>query len=226
MNKKIDFDDYTKEYEDLLQTQHKRFGNVSYYSKYKIDILKSISHLSKPINILEFGCGIGRNLPFLESGFMDSTIYGFDISKKSIKKAKQDNPNIKFIKSDDFKNYDNFFDLIFIAGVYHHIPVEQRNFVSQQIYKLCKSNAKIVIFEHNPYNPLTMKMVNTCEFDKDAVVLKKNELIKLFLDNNYSYINSSYTLFLPPKLKILNFIEKYLFWCPLGGQYYIVVKKC
>ena len=30
------------------------------------------------------------------------------------------------------------------------------------------------IFEHNPYNPITLKMVANCEFDADAELIKEN----------------------------------------------------
>ncbi len=223
---KVEFDNFSKNYNDLLQSQHKNMGDISYYSKYKVDILTTIVKKESKLNILEFGCGIGRNLPFLENCFKNSSIYGFDISSKSLDIASNANPNIDFLNSSDLDNYKNFFDLIFIAGVYHHIPTKERTDVSKQIYNLLNIHGKVVVFEHNPYNPITMKMVNTCEFDRDAVVLRKKELINIFLKNNFSYEKSSYTLFLPPKLKMFSFIEKYLSWFPLGGQYYIVIKKC
>ncbi len=223
---KIEFDNFSNNYNDLLQSQHKNMGDISYYSKYKVDILTTIVNKKSKLNILEFGCGIGRNLPFLENRFKNSSIYGFDISSKSLDIASNNNPNTNFLNSSELNNYKNFFDLIFIAGVYHHIPIKRRNDVSRQIHKLLKTHGKVVVFEHNPYNPITMKMVNTCEFDQDAIVLNKKELINIFLENNFSCEKSSYTLFFPPKLKKFSFIEKYLSWFPLGGQYYIVIKKC
>ncbi len=58
----------------------------------------------------------------------------------------------------------------------------------------------MIIFEHNPYNPITRFMVNTCEFDKDAVLLTRKELIKIFINNGFSLIKGKYCLFFPPRL--------------------------
>ena len=121
--------------------------------------------------------------------------------------------------------HNAYFDLIFISGVYHHIPADERENVTEKIYAFLKDKGSIICFEHNPYNPLTRQMVNTCIFDDDAVLLTKEELEKTFLKEKLSVVDSGYTLFVPPKLKALNFIEKYLKWLPLGGQYYVAFKK-
>lgn len=224
MKNKIDFNNYSKNYNELLQTQHKKFGDIAYYSEYKVNIIKSLRNTNKELKILEFGCGIGRNLPYLKDSFSNSSIYAYDISEDSLALAKKENPYVNFVSN--LENYENFFDIILIAGVYHHIEPSQRDSVTKQLYKILNKNGFIIIFEHNPYNPITMKIVNTCEFDKDAVVIKKNELCNLFLKHKFTCQKSDYTLFFPPKLKKLNFLEKYFKWCPLGGQYYIVVTKC
>ncbi len=221
----VNFDDYSKNYDNLLQSQHKKFGNIDYYNEYKIRILKKLIDSNKQLNILEFGCGIGRNFPFLESTFKNSFIYGYDISQESIKLASKENPNVKFIKDELLDNYSNFFDLIFISGVYHHIPINNRKESTLKIYNLLKKRGKAVIFEHNPYNPLTVKMVNTCVFDEDAILLNKKELTHLFLTNGFKYLKSNYSLFFPPRLKKFDFLEKYLNWIPFGGQYYLMVEK-
>ena len=225
MENKINFDNYSKNYNDLLQEQHKSFGDIEYYSKYKVTILKTLFDSKEQLNILEYGCGIGRNLKYLQESYLNSNIYGFDISQDSIKIAKHKNHSVTFMDEKDFDKYSNFFDIIFIAGVFHHIETNSRDIVTKKISYLLKKDAISIIFEHNPFNPLTRHMVNTCEFDRDAKLLKRRELLGLFIKNNFKNEKSNYTLFFPPKLKFLNFLEKYLGWIPVGGQYYILVKK-
>ena len=223
--KKVDFDEYSGDYDVLMQEQHKKFGDISYYSEYKVNILKSYFDVNKTFKILEYGCGIGKNIKYLEKIFINSEIYGFDISNESLNRAKNDNPNMILLLENEFKLYYKKFDIIFIAGVFHHIEPSLRDSVVSNIYKLLNSNGKIIIFEHNPYNPLTRHMVNTCEFDKDAVLLSKKKMMNLFKKSNLTHEVSKYTLFVPPKLKKLNFIEKFIGWIPLGGQYYSMFKK-
>ena len=226
MKEKVNFDNYSNEYNDIMQEQHKMFGDVSYYSEYKAKITKDLVGNKKNLKILEFGCGIGRNLSYLAEISEYCEVYGYDISPESLKIAERENPNAHIITSEqELEEYSESFDLIFIAGVYHHIAVGLRESITTNIRKLLKDDGKLVIFEHNPYNPVTRHLVNTCEFDADAVLLEKSELIKLFVDNNFTKRSDGYALFFPPKLKKLNFLEKYLKRLSLGGQYYVLFDK-
>lgn len=220
----INFDDFSDEYIDLMNQQHAKYGDIEYYSEHKAKITSNIFNM-QIINILEFGCGIGRNLPYLKNKYSNANIFASDISSASLTIAKQNNPDVMIIDDALLNDYTGKFDLIFIAGVYHHIPINLRSSVSKKVYDLLTENGKIICFEHNPYNPLTRHMVNTCVFDEDAILLTKNELIDIFTREGFSVLKSGYTLFVPPKLKRFNKIENWLEWLPLGGQYYVAFDK-
>lgn len=217
MMKKVNFDDYANNYDQTLQEQHKLFGDISYYSEYKVRLLTKFFDGNKMMNILEYGCGIGRNLEYFRKYFPNSFLYATDISKESLSVARKRYAYVNFFELEDICKFYNFFDLIFIAGVYHHILPEDRIQVTSNIYNLCRPNGYVVVFEHNPFNPITRKMVRECEFDTDAVLLSKTELIELFEKNRFFVVKSGYTLFVPPRLKRISFIENYLSWLPLGG---------
>lgn len=221
---KIDFDNYSEKYDQLMAKQHEKFGDINYYNKYKVEIVKRFFS-DRPSNVLEFGCGIGRNLKYFETLFNKINIFASDISEESLEKVRNLSLNINIIKDEELVEFKEYFDLIFISGVYHHIQPNYRINITKKLFDLLKKDGTIIIFEHNPYNPLTRHMVNTCEFDEDAVLMKKSEIIKLFEDNGFYCIKSEYTLFVPPKLSKLNFIEKYISWLPLGGQYFAIFKK-
>lgn len=225
MKQKVNFDRFKDNYNDLMQKQHRIFGDISYYSEYKVFLAKKLLNNHQILNILEYGCGIGRNLKYLKNAFPKAIIYGTDISNGSLEIAKKNNPFVNIVKLQELDRFENYFDLIFIAGVYHHIEPQIRENVTRNIYLLQKNGGNTIVFEHNPYNPVTRMMVNTCEFDKDAVLLSKRELIDLFKRTGFIEIGSGYTLFFPPRLKKLNFIEPYLRVLPLGGQYYVIFKK-
>jgi SAM-dependent methyltransferase len=209
-----------------MQQQHLKFGDISYYAEYKVNILRSIcGEFKSNLKILEFGCGVGRNLGWIQKYYSNSDLYAYDISTESIQIAKKNNPNIKIISDEFIESTKCYFDIIFIAGVFHHIPPDIRDDVIKTLFGLLKNTGSIVVFEHNPYNPLTRYMVNTCEFDENAELLTKKELIKLFVKEGFILSKSSYSLFFPPKLSGLNFMEKFIWWFPLGGQYYLHLKK-
>lgn len=223
--KKVDFDNYANKYNDIMQNQHRLWGDISYYSEYKIKILLKYFDAQSSLNIVEYGCGIGRNLPYFQKYFPNASVFATDISKVSLSVAKKKNKNVTFFVIEDANMFYEKFDLIFIAVVYHHVHPTLRSEVTKEVYRLCKSMGKVAVFEHNPYNILTRKMVKECEFDADAVLLTRADLIKLFNDVGFVSIGSNYTLFIPPRFKMFSFVEKYLGWLPLGGQYYVIFKK-
>ena len=222
MEEPINFDTFAENYEELLNSQLKLFDEHEYFSEYKIKFLSQIfKHQAK--KILEYGCGVGANLKWISSYFPYASLTGCDISKKSLDIAKKKFPTINFFSLEE--DTSQLFDLIFSANVFHHIPVSERVKTIQTIYKKLSPGGYFVIFEHNPYNPVTRYLVNTCIFDKDAVLLTVNETKKLLKTTHFLNITHKYILFFPKILKKLRFVEPYLSWMPLGGQYCIVARK-
>jgi hypothetical protein len=70
-------------------------------------------------------------------------------------------------------------------------------------------------------------VVDTCEFDKDAELISASELQKLVKKTRFNTVKVRYTLFIPRYsiFKRVLFLEDYLKWLPLGGQYYIFAQK-
>ena len=87
----INFDDYADNYNQLLHEQLSFFAKDKFFSEYKIKIVRRyIQNL--PNHILDFGCGIGRNLQSLRSFFPKATIAGCDIAPKALQYASKENP--------------------------------------------------------------------------------------------------------------------------------------
>ena len=220
-NKKIDFDDYASDYKGLMDEQTSFFGDGSeYFAEYKIRLM-SEKIKSTPEKILDFGCGIGSSLRFIQSYFPGSDVYGYDVSEKSIEIAKTKNSGIKFLSIGDLENYKDHFDLIFSACVFHHIPPLEREGAMRSIKSLLSSGGEVFIFEHNKFNPVTQYMVNTCPFDEDAVLLRPKEFKELFFKSKISFDYVKYCLFFPKQLDFLRGLEKYICKIPLGGQYFV-----
>lgn len=218
---KVDFDNFTDSYNTLLQESTSFFSaSEVYFAKYKVDILRSQVPI-RTNRLLEYGCGIGRNIPFLRSAFPFATIIGSDISVASLEIAREQNPGIEFIVEQPDEYLDDLYDVIFIAGVFHHIQVSERPYVMHKLFRRLSPGGKIVIFEHNPFNPITRKIVNKCPYDADAKLLRPHELKTLLADVGFTEFSRAYCLFVPPSLSLLLKIERKLGWLPLGGQYYV-----
>lgn len=223
---KVNFDEYTGNYNSLLRESTGFFSeSEAYFARYKVDILRrEVPETCK--KLLEYGCGIGRNIPFLRAAFPNATISGSDISAGSLEIARKENPGIEFFVEHTDTDPGERYEVIFIAGVFHHIPVAQRSSVMNTLYRRLAPGGTIVIFEHNPFNPVTRKIVNDCPYDRDAVLLKPSELKSLLTRVGLLEHRSAYCLFVPPNLSRLLPLEAKLGWLPLGGQYWVKAKRC
>jgi SAM-dependent methyltransferase len=222
MNKpKVDFDEYTDNYRSLLHESTGFFTeSETYFAKYKVDILRQEVPVTTK-RLLEYGCGIGRNIPFLRTAFPNATIAGSDISAASLEIARKENPCVEFFIEQADTDVTDSYDVIFIAGVFHHIPVKERVAVMKTLCQRLTPGGTILIFEHNPVNPVTRKIVNDCPFDRDAVLLRPSELKILLVGARLLVVRSAYCLFVPPSLSVLLPLEAKLGWLPLGGQYWV-----
>lgn len=217
----VNFDDFTKNYNDLLRQGTQFFTqDETYFAQYKVQLARSIIN-SEPTRILEYGCGIGRNMSFLRQYFKSAEICGSDISTKSLDVAKAENPGIYFWQEGDEISERSGFDLIFVAGVFHHIPPNERTDAVKKIHSRLNNGGSVVVFEHNPYNPVTQRLVNNCPYDKDAVLLAPREVRTHLEKAGLCVVKHAYALFVPPSLKMFSRLENRLGWLPLGGQYWV-----
>lgn len=223
MSNKVDFDAYTNNYNQLLQQQTSFFSpNEQYFARYKVAIVRKKT-TTTVARVLEFGCGIGNNIPFLQQAFPHATITGSDISEASLAIARQNNSGVEFVA--DVAALAGGYDLIFIAGVFHHIAVAERAAVADKLFSLLAPGGRLFVFEHNPYNPVTVRIVSNCPYDADAVLLKPSELRRTLTAAALDIEDSAYCLFIPPRLSLLTPLENLLHWLPLGGQYWVQARR-
>jgi hypothetical protein len=82
-----------------------------------------------------------------------------------------------------------------------------------------------VIFEHNPFNPVTRYIVATCEFDEKAVLVPAHSLMAREIAAGFSNVKRSYIGFFPRMLRSLRSWEPWLSALPIGAQYFTVAEK-
>lgn len=182
------------------------------------------------VRVLDLGCGDGMNAVHFQQLFEQVEYWGIDISHASIMQAKKlENSNVHFALYDGKKipYQEESFDIILIACVLHHVPHEEHEKLLADCRRVLKENGCIYIFEHNPVNPITRKIVNECEFDQDAVLVQKGKLMKTMKKAGFCNMRLCYTIFFPRKgiFRRILMLETLLKWLPLGGQYYIRCKK-
>lgn len=234
MGKQRDFDNFDEFAVDYRATHNKAIAisgtDSDFFSEYKIVELKKFEDASKPYRILDFGCGDGNSSVYLRKHFSKATITGIDVSEESIRQAQKKNiSNTNFLAFDGAKIpfKENEFDIVFTSMVFHHIEHHLHEGVLKEINRILKTGGRFYNFEHNPNNPLTRKVVNECEFDKDAVLLTPSYHKSIILKSGLKLNQLNYTIFFPRHkiFKIFHFTEKLLSWLPIGVQYYVRAVK-
>jgi ubiquinone/menaquinone biosynthesis C-methylase UbiE len=228
-----DFDRIASDYEAIHNKNLKFSGETSeFFVKHKVDIVAKLWQkysLRGDGNFLDFGCGIGRTYRFLSETLPQVQYTGVDPSRESIRVAKSQQPeSAKFevSASENLELPDASYDMVFAACVLHHIAPTERAKVYSEIRRVLKPKGVFVVFEHNPFNPLTQYIVKTCEYDDDAILLTARELKTGLRHAGFSQIDQNYVLFLPAFLrKHFTKLEEHLAWLPAGAQYWIAAHK-
>ena len=219
--KKVDFDRFTASYNDLLREKTGFFTeDESYFARYKVALARERVGPA-PRRVLEFGCGIGRNIAFLREAFPDAEVMGSDVSAKSIEIARHENPGVHFWTEGRGEDERGGFDFVFVAGVLHHIPPAERDGAIASVHERLVPGGAIVVFEHNPFNPVTRRIVSECPYDEGVILLRPAELKGRLEQGGFAVAASGFSLFFPPQLKALARLEAKLAWLPLGGQYWV-----
>lgn len=227
-----EFDKFAEEYKTLYKGVIGITGeDTDFFAEYKIKDTKEISKTSKyqdNLSILDFGSGIGESVPFFLKYFPSSELTCIDVSQKSLDIGMsrfKDDANFVHFDGQRIPYEDSSFDLIFTACVFHHIPVQSHELLLSEIFRVLKPEGTFVVFEHNPYNFLTVRAVNACPFDENAVLIRANDFDRKLTRAGLVDRKLRYRIFFPRILKWLRPIEKYITWLPLGAQYYVAGKK-
>ena len=223
MKGKVDFDEHSEAYENELAESIKFIGGgARHFAVRKVHVLEHIVDQA-PEKILDFGCGIGLLTRELAKRFHNARITGVDVSADSLRIARQSfsEERVSFTQTTPSGLPEALpqFDLIVAACVFHHIAPAMRDTVIRSLIERLVPGGRLVIFEHNPNNPLTRKAVRDCIFDQDAILLSPRECEKLLVSGGLSRVKKTNYLFLPPFLYSFRAVERVLAHVPIGGQY-------
>jgi ubiquinone/menaquinone biosynthesis C-methylase UbiE len=178
--------------------------------------------------VLDFGCGIGNTSLALASSFPEARVVGTDPSSDSIAIARRRaGTNMEFAVSEEHRLpfEDRSFDLAIAACVFHHIDAAQQAHWVREITRVLRPGGRFVMFEHNPLNPLTQRVVRRIPFDEGVILLRRGDAYRLLVNAGLRPRRSRYYFFFPRMLAALRPIEPLLAWLPLGGQFYVAGER-
>lgn len=222
-----EFDSYAKEYRKNLDKNLWLSGESStFFAEYKVNKLKEWlpEFVDKESTMLDFGCGDGLMTSFIKAVFPRAHVYGIDPSSESIEVATLAYENIHFSLSDTTIDFENAtFDLVVSAGTFHHIPFDQHRAYVQEIHRVLKPGGTFVMFELNPFNPLTRWTFKHNPIDKNACMMRPRYTEKIL--KSYGSVATYFYCFFPHFLRSLRFVEPYLIKVPVGALYASIMKK-
>jgi len=219
-----EFDNYLEEYSKEIDQVIGTFGKKQeFFVRQKAEILlpafatvdKNISNLK----VLDVGCGNGMIHPHIASSVGE--LHGADVSSRSIELARKHNPTVQY------KNYDGgvlpyadaSFDCAFAICVLHHVPVNHWASFLEDMSRVVRPAGLVLFIEHNPLNPATQWVVNTCKFDANAHLVKSWTLRRLLSSAGIEQLWLKYILFTPFASKAFRVLDRLLCGVPLGAQY-------
>jgi SAM-dependent methyltransferase len=218
-----EFDAVADGYDAMHQKSIAASGeDPAYFARYKRDVLVRLLGTEGHRPILDFGCGIGNLTSLLAPAFRD--VHGYDPSARSVAHAKARTPAARFYERVEEIPRATFAVAV-LANVLHHVPPGERPALLADVVDRLAPGGRVVIFEHNPLNPLTRKAVRDCAFDQDAVLLRSSAARALLRDAGLAAVRREYIVFFPRPLAALRGLEPRLRALPLGAQYVALGQK-
>jgi SAM-dependent methyltransferase len=174
--------------------------------------------------VLDVGCGVGLTDRLLVDRV--ASLHGIDISVESVAEAAKTNPSARYTPFDGttFPLDDQSVDLAFAICVLHHVPPDERVGFTAELRRVVRPGGIVVIFEHNPLNPLTRVAVSRCDLDEGVLLARRRTTARLLEGSGLRVERSAYVIFTPTARWAAG-VDRALRWCPAGAQYYVAARR-
>lgn len=219
------FDAYSGSYDEEVNRSLAFTGlKVDYFTRvkadYLVDLLRDHFGDTKRLSLLDVGCGVGNYHPLLRDRL--GSLAGVDVSAECLATAAQRSPDVAYRPYDGGRLPfdDDQFDAAVTICVMHHVPPAQWPAFAAEMKRVVRPGGLAVVFEHNPRNPLTRKVVSNCEFDEDAVLLSQRRTRALLAEAGFGQVGSRAILSVPAFGRISRGIDLALGHLGLGAQYF------
>lgn len=228
-----EFDGFADEYRAQHAANIALSGeSPDFFAEYKVaDIAAALAARGRSgagLRILDFGAGIGNSVPYFHKHLPGARVTCLDVSGKCLALGEARFPGLaEFVLFDgrQLPFPDGAFDIILCACVLHHIDPAEHATVLAGLRRLLSERGQLFVFEHNPWNPLTVRAVNTCPFDVNARLISARALSATLRRAGYGGVERRFRIFFPGLLRKLRPLEKWLRWCPAGAQYCLMARR-
>jgi 2-polyprenyl-3-methyl-5-hydroxy-6-metoxy-1,4-benzoquinol methylase len=225
------FDQYSEDYIQLLsKSVGVNSDSADFFAAQKLlHVSRFLEGRLKIASVLDYGCGVGLSLPSLQQCFPQAQITGVDQSEESItvaKKRMNDDMSLRLASVSAFleQHGSERYDLIYVSCVLHHVDEAEHVNLLAFLRERCSRNGYLAVAEHNPYNPITQRIVRNCPFDEGVTLLSSRRLKQSLIQAGWLVTRKINVSFVPPSLKMLRGLERVLTWLPAGAQYILMAQ--
>lgn len=225
-----EFDRFANSYQRLHAENIRISGEApDYFARYKVLHARRIAAGQLPVRrILDFGCGIGNATSFLKESFPECAITGTDVSPVSLEIAEtRVGADAEFVavEGDSLPFEDGHFGLVFVSCVFHHLESDRHPAALREIQRVLAPGGVLAVYEHNPWNPLTVRAVHACAFDELAVLITAPRMKRAVTDAGFGNVRTDFIVFYPALAGFMRWSEPMLAWLPLGAQYCVSARR-
>lgn len=203
---------------------------ISVKVRWLLDRYPDLHQRDASFRLLDYGCGAATFLRLVLEQGLSLAAFGCDISSGMLEQARKVWPErLRFPELYQQTGAKvpvpaASFDLVVISAVLHHVPLRDRPGVYAELHRLLRPGGRLVVFEHNPLNPVTRYVVSRTPIDRNAILLRAREVCDSLRVVGFSRIDTKYLMFLPPRLHAPAALERLLGWLPLGAQYAVTAE--
>ena len=104
-------------------------------------------------------------------------------------------------------------------------PPDDRPAAVKYIYDSLRPGGWLALFEHNPWNPAVVYVMNHSPLDQDAIRVKPHQARRLLQAGGFSIVKTDYLFFFPAFLSLFRGLEPLLSRVPFGAQYLALGRK-
>ena len=193
-------------------------------------LARHLAGAASPLRLLDYGCGIGGFLRALRRVGLRAEMAGCDESAGMLDEALKHRtdgpmPALRLVSAQRAPFVDGAFDVVVLGSVLHHLGRDDRVRLISDALRVLAPGGRLVVFEHNPLNPVTQWVVRHTPIDRNAHLLRSGTVVRELAALGAARAMTRFLLFFPPRLAALAPLERWLSRVPLGGQYVVVAEK-
>ena len=224
-----EFDSYAHDYESALERGIAVSGeNAQFFAECRIQKLSEclMKQDFSARNVLDFGCGTGNATSYFFSWLNVQSVLGLELSSKSLEVARRQHTTKQAVyRLTEEHTSDGSLDLAFCNGVFHYIPLAERQNTIDSIATGLRVGGVFALWENNPYSPGARYVMSQIPFDRDAIMVWPRQARKLMRAAGFRVLRTDYTFIFPHFMSLLRPSEVVFQKVPLGAQYQVLAQK-